>query len=146
MQIAGKLMDKGIDFTSIIDDTFFRKSYKQNLLLGKELLDSERLLDGRLIYSYVSADTVKEYDVIGRDTGGIIDELRFTEGVEVAVFMYELPDGKIKTSLRSVHDVDVNSIAGEFGGGGHIRAAGFTTTLDKNAIITKLEELVRAGL
>ena len=42
--------------------------------------------------------------------------------------------------------VDVNSIAGEFGGGGHIRAAGFTTTLDKNAIITKLEELVRAGL
>lgn len=146
MQIAGKLMDKGIDFTSIIDDTFFRKSYKQNLLLGRALLDSERLLDGRLIYSYVSADTLKEYDVIGRDTGGIIDELRFTEGVEVAVFMYELPDGKIKTSLRSVHDVDVNSIAGEFGGGGHIRAAGFTTILDKNAIITKLEELVRAGL
>lgn len=146
MEIAGFLMNKGIDFTSIIDDTFFRKTYQQNLLLGKALLDSHRLLDGKLIYSFLTADTLKEYGVIGRDTGGIIDQLRFTEGAEVAVFMYELPDGKIKTSLRSVHNIDVNSIAGQFGGGGHLRASGFTTGLKAGEIVEKLEELVKQQL
>lgn len=146
MEIAGFLMGKGIDFTSIIDDTFFRKTYTQNLLLGRALLDSHRLLDGKIIYSFMTADTLKEYGVAGRDTGGIIDQLRFTEGVEVAVFMYELPDKKIKTSLRSVHNIDVNHIANEFGGGGHIRAAGFTTGLKSEEIIEKLEELVKQQL
>lgn len=138
MEIAGKLMNKGIDFTSIIDDTFFRKSYSQNLLLGRALLESKRLLEGRLIYSYVTLKIMGEFGVTGRDTSGIIDQLRFTEGVEVAVLMYDLPDGSIKTSLRSVKNVDVNEVAGNFGGGGHMRAAGFISGMGSDEIIEKV--------
>lgn len=146
MEIAGKFMDMGIDFTHIIDDTFFRKSYEQNVVMGIALINSKRLLGGKLIYSYMSQETLKEHGLIGRDTGGIIDQLRFTQGVEVAVFMYELPDGRIKTSLRSVWNVDVNTIANSFGGGGHLRASGFTTELPLPEIINKLESLVEAAL
>ena len=146
MEIGGKLMSKGINFTKIIDDTFFRKSYAQNRLMGYALLESQTLNDGKLIYSYITAKTLSEFGVIGRDTGGIIDQLRFTEGVEVAMFMYDLPDGRIKASLRSVNDIDVNLIANQFGGGGHMRAAGFSTTLTADEIIKGVSELVAKQL
>lgn len=146
MEIAGKLMDKGIDFTSIIDDTFFRKSYVQNLLLGRALLESKRLLDGRLICSYLSSAAMKELGADGRDTSGIIDQLRFTEGVEVAMFLYDLPDGSVKTSLRSVKDVNVNDVAGRFGGGGHMRAAGFISRQNPDEIVSEVSAYVAEQL
>lgn len=146
MEIAGKLMDKGIDFTSIVDDTFFRKSYVQNVVTGVALINSKLLLDGKMIYSFLPKSTLDEYGLIGRDTGGIIDELRFTAGVEVAAFLYELPDNKIKGSLRSVKYVDVNKVANEMGGGGHVRAAGFISTDNLDAVVEKLTRLVSEQL
>lgn len=146
MEIAGSLMEKGIDFTSIIDDTFFRKSYVQNLAMGRALCDSTLLLDGKLIYSQMDAKTLREIGLLGRETAGIIDQLRFTSGVEVAMFMYELNDGKVKVSMRSVSYVDVNAVANEFGGGGHRRAAGFTTDMKFDEIVTKVAEKVSEQL
>ncbi len=142
MYIAGELMDKGIDFTSIVDDTFFKKTYVQNKLLGKILMDSRLILQGKAIYSYVDHKTLAEYNLTGKDLGGVIDQLRFTEGIEVAIFMYELSDGLIKGSLRSVKSIDVNIIANEFGGGGHIRAAGFSSTMKMEELISKIQTLI----
>ena len=142
MEIAGTLMEKGIDFTKIIDDTFFRKSYIQNKLLGQALLDSELLLNGNLIFAHMPLKTLNKYGVPGRDLSGVIDQLRFTEGVQVAMFIYDLPDGSAKVSLRSVDYVDVNKVANEFGGGGHIRAAGFTIKMPISEIVEKVSVLV----
>jgi len=59
------------------------------------------------------------------DIDGLIDSVRSVEPVLVALFFEELPEGKIRLSMRSKSDrVDVNKICGEFGGGGHPRAAG----------------------
>lgn len=143
MEIAGRLMETGIDFTAIIDDTFFRKSYAQNLLMGKALLSSRLYLDGKIIYAHMPRSVRKEYGVTTAEMGGIIDQLRFTRGVEVAVFSYELDDGGIKVSLRSVDRVDVNEIAVSFGGGGHIRAAGCTVRTEPETLIEKIVELVK---
>lgn len=146
MEIAGILMEKGIDFTSIIDDTFYRKSYVQNKMMGIALCDSKLLLDGKLIYSYLPLETLKENNIPGRDLNGVIDQLRFTEGVEVAMFIYDLQDGSKKVSLRSVDKVDVNAIANEFMGGGHIRAAGFTVKMTCDEIIEKVSLLVNCQI
>lgn len=143
MEVAGILMEKGIDFTAIIDDTFFRKSYVQNKVMGIALCNSELLLEGKLIYSYISLKTLNEYGIPGRDLNGVIDQLRFTQGVEVAMFIYDLPDGSLKVSLRSVDKIDVNCIANEFGGGGHIRAAGFTVKMSCEDVVNKVSELMR---
>lgn len=138
MEIAGMLIDKGIDFTSIIDDTFFRKTYMQNYLLGMALMNSRLHLDGRMISSYMPYEILEKFGVPGRELGGIIDQLRFTEGVEVALFLYGLPDKSIKGSLRSVNYIDVNAVAEVYGGGGHVRAAGFTASDSEEEIIAKI--------
>lgn len=143
MEIAGALIDTGIDFTSIIDDTFFRKTYIQNYLLGKALINSKLHMDGKVISSYMPLEILEEYNVPGRDLGGVIDQLRFTEGVEVAIFLYELSDHSIKASLRSVNYIDVNAVANEFGGGGHIRAAGFTVKGEAEDILNRIVEEIK---
>lgn len=126
MYIAGDLIEKGLNTSHIIDDTFYRKSYAQNQILGRALMESIQLLDGKILFSIISKQMLKFYGVSGADLDGIIDQLRMTEGVECAILIYEIGLHKYKVSLRSNDYVDVNKVASSFGGGGHIRAAGCT--------------------
>ena len=126
MEIAGKLMATGIDFGSIIDNSFYKKTYVQNQILGRALLESITFLDGKCIFSALRQSEMEFYGVNGKDMDGIIDQLRLTEGVEVAIFMYQTGPQEFKVSLRSQNAVDVSRIASYFGGGGHVRAAGCT--------------------
>ena len=126
MEIAGKLMAKGIDFGTIIDDSFYKKTYVQNQILGRALLESVTFFDGKCIFSALRQSEMEFYGVDGKDMDGIIDQLRLTEGVEVAIFMYQTGPQQFKVSLRSHSQVDVSRIAAYFGGGGHVRAAGCT--------------------
>lgn len=126
MEIAGKLMAKGIDFGSIIDNSFYKKTYVQNQILGRALLESITFLDGKCIFSALRQSEMEFYGVNGKDMDGIIDQLRLTEGVEVAIFMYQTGPQEFKVSLRSQNAVDVSRIASYFGGGGHVRASGCT--------------------
>ena len=81
--------------------------------------------DGKVISTVVTEEMFKQFDACKTDTDGIVDKIRVTEGVEVAIFVYQLNADTFKYSLRSVSYVDVSRIAVAFGGGGHIRAAGF---------------------
>ena len=138
MEIAGFLMEKGIDFPKIIDDSFYRKTYAQNQILGKALLGSTRILDGRCIFSVVSQKEMEFYGVDTNDLDGIIDQLRITEGVECAIFIYEKAFNEYKVSLRSNDYVDVSKVAAYFGGGGHIHAAGCTMQGHPRDVINNL--------
>lgn len=127
MEIAGRLMEKGIDFPKIIDDSFFLKTYGQSRLHGRALLDSRRILDNRCIYSVVTTDQLKEYGCTVKATDGIIDQLRVVEGVECAILLYENGNpSEFKVSLRTNTALDVSRVAMAFGGGGHVKAAGCT--------------------
>lgn len=138
MAIAGKLMDKGIDFCGIIDGTFYKKTYIQNQILGRALMESIRFLDGKCIFSVVRAKDMAFYGVTGQDFDGIVDQLRVTEGVECAIFMYETGIHEFKISMRSNHCLDVSKIAQYFGGGGHVRAAGCTMSGNLYDVINNL--------
>ena len=127
MEIAGELMAKGIDFGHIIDHNFYSRTYKQNQVLGRCLMESLLLWDGVGIVSYVTQKELDFYMVSNSDLGGIIDQLRLTEGVKVAVFIHEKEPHTYKVSMRStVPDIDVSKVAAFFGGGGHKMAAGCT--------------------
>lgn len=126
MEIAGILMEKGIDFSAIVSKTYYEKSYNRNQILGRALLESIRLIDGRCIFSVISAANMEFYRVEPKDLDGIVENLRNTEGVEVAIFLYETNAQEYKVSLRSKDVVDVSKIAAYYGGGGHIKAAGCT--------------------
>lgn len=127
MEIAGELMEKGIDFPNLIDVSFYQRTSKQNQVLGRCLMESLLLWGGVGIVSYLTKKEMDFYMVDNNDLGGIIDQLRLTEGVKVALFIYENEPHTYKVSMRStVEDIDVSKVAAFFGGGGHKMAAGCT--------------------
>ena len=126
MRVAAMLMEKGIPYTKILEETFYKKTYRQNQILGKALLESMRILDGRGIVSAVRRREFAFFGVEPADLEGIVSQLKMTEGVEVAIFLYETDNLEYKVSLRSREIVDVSEVASYFGGGGHVRAAGVT--------------------
>lgn len=128
MEAAGKLMEMGIDFSKIVDETFYTKTFEQNQILGKALLSSRLYADGKVIVSIVTRADMEEFCVLPKHLDGIVNQLRVTKGVEAAVFMYENEDGSYKVSTRSNGLVNVAKLAMTFGGGGHDRAAGFSMT------------------
>ena len=138
MRAAAELMEKGIDFTRIITETFDEKTYAQNQVLGRALLESFLFLDGHCIVSSIRKKEMDFYQVQPKHLDGIVSQLKLTKGVDVAVFMYELEYGTYKVSLRSTEAVDVSVVAQYFGGGGHARAAGFTMTGSAYDVINNL--------
>lgn len=150
MHIAGDLIAKGLNTSHIIDDTFYKKTYAQNLILGQALLESSLLYNGTVIYSIITKEMLKLYGLTGADLDGIIDQLRMTEGVECAVLIYQIGLDKYKISLRSNDYVDVCKVASAFGGGGHIKASGCTLCGSAEKILDQLlapikEQLLLAG-
>ena len=146
MRAAAKLMEKGVPFSEIIERTFFEKTYVQNQLLGRALMESILLFNGKLIISYMRQRDMHFYGVTSADMDGIVSQLRNTAGVEVAVFMYETDTEVYKVSLRSRETVDVSWIAQQFGGGGHIRAAGATMQGTPHDVINNLTYFIEKAL
>ncbi|MCQ2495359.1 MAG: bifunctional oligoribonuclease/PAP phosphatase NrnA [Lachnospiraceae bacterium] len=126
MELAGMLLEKGVNAGNIIDKTFYEKTYVQNQILGRTLMESILLMDGKIIASYVSLDVQKLYGISNSDMEGIVDQLRVTKGIEVAILLKEVNKREWKVSLRSNNIVDVSLVAVKFAGGGHVRAAGCT--------------------
>ena len=142
MEIAGEMMEKGIDYSDIIDNTFYKKTYVQNQILGRALLESVLFYDGKCIFTTVTIDEMEFYGVTGRELGGIVEQLRLTDGVEVAIFLYQTGEEEYKVSLRSKKKIDAAAIATQFGGGGHVRAAGYTAKGSVYQIINSIGELI----
>lgn len=142
MEAAAELMRKNIRSSEIIDKTFYEKTYAQNQVLGRALLDSVLIMEGKCIVSYVTKETMAEYHVKPKDLEGIVSQLRITQGVEVAVFLYEQAPQEYKVSLRASGDVDVSKVAQHFGGGGHVKAAGATMKGIPEDIIERLTKQI----
>ena len=90
------------------------------------MLGSSLHHDGRIAVSIVTKELLERYHATSMDLEGVVNQLRLTKGVDVAIFLYELEPGVYKASLRSTEAVDVAKVVVEFGGGGHVRAAGCT--------------------
>jgi bifunctional oligoribonuclease and PAP phosphatase NrnA len=149
-RIAAELVDAGVD----IDDTY-RRLYEhvpiEKLRLVARALDGiQRHCGNRLVLTYI---TSADYEATGAGeemTEGVIDHLRSIDGVKVAAVVRDLGNrGRAarKVSLRSSEgDVDVSAIARANGGGGHKRAAGFSTDLELDELVEFLCGEVSAQL
>lgn len=142
LRIAADLISYGFDFPALIDQTFYEKTYVQNQILGRALLESILFMDGKCVVSYIDQKTMKFYDVTSKDLEGIVSQLRIIKGVECAIFMYETSTLQYKVSLRSCSYVDVSKVAEYFGGGGHKRAAGCTINGTFYDVVNNLSEQI----
>ncbi len=146
LKVAGCLISKGIPFSKLIDETFYARTFMQTQLLGRCLMESKLILDGRVIVSSIEHKLLELYAASHSDLDGVIDQLRVTKGTEAAIFLYEVKPGEYKVSLRSNGDVNVSKIAVHFGGGGHIKAAGCSMYGDVSEIIADLAEELETQL
>ena len=142
MVTAANLMKKGIDFNGIINNSFNTRTFKENQILGRTLLESVLMLEDKVIVGTVTLRDMKFYDVTKQDLDGIVSQMRLTKGVEVAVFIYEVEPEIFKVSLRSNNYVDVAEIAAHFDGGGHVRAAGCTMNGTEHDVINNLMGII----
>ena len=146
MKTAAELISYGFDFGSLIDHVFYEKTYIQNQILGRALLESIMLMDGRCIVSVVSKQTMEFYGVSSNDLDGIVNQLLLTIGVDCAIFMYELAPLEYKVSLRSNGAVNVAEVAEMFSGGGHVRAAGCTVSGTSHDVINNITKYIHKQL
>lgn len=124
--MAAFLLDKKIEFTDIISEAYYEKSFKANKFAAQAVTKAKSIFDGKLVYTIVTKKMMKEADIDNTELEGIVEQLRNTRGCEIALFAYELDTKAYKLSMRSKHYIDVAQICKNFGGGGHIRAAGCT--------------------
>lgn len=142
MEIASALLAKGAQLSLIVNETYFQKTFAQVKITGVALNKAYRALDDRVMCCVL---TQEEMAAVGADTSdldGIVDSLRGTDGIECAVFLYQTGTGQYKASLRSNKTVNVCELAAVYGGGGHVRAAGFS----KDGTAEEILEEVLAAL
>jgi bifunctional oligoribonuclease and PAP phosphatase NrnA len=149
-RIAAELIEAGVE----VDETY-RRLYEhvpvEKLRLLSRALDGiQRHCGGALALAYI---TTADYEASGAGeemTEGIIDHLRSVEGTRVAALIRDLGDrgsAARKVSLRSSGgEIDVSAIAREHGGGGHKRAAGFSTDLELDELVSLICGAVSAQL
>lgn len=140
MEIAGSLMEKGIPFWKYIDQCFYERSYTQTQLLGRTLLASMRVMDGKCIVAVITRRMMEFYGAKTEDVEGIVEQLRITRGVEVAILLQETGEQQYKVSMRSNDYVDVSKVAVFFNGGGHVKAAGCSMHGSMYDVINNLTE------
>jgi phosphoesterase RecJ-like protein len=128
MEKAAKLMRFGFDFSKVIEESFYQKTYRQSLILGRTLMESVRFMNGRCIVGWVDQKVKNFYGVGSKEMDGIVNQLRNIKGIDCAIFMHQTGNQEYKVSLRSNEKLDVSKVALYFGGGGHVRAAGCSMT------------------
>ncbi|MCQ2610040.1 MAG: DHH family phosphoesterase, partial [Lachnospiraceae bacterium] len=81
MEIAGALMEKGIDFTTLLDETIFMKSYNTRLITAKIIERAEFYHGNEVIFAYTDDKELKEYGLSKKDIDAVVVDLRETDGV-----------------------------------------------------------------
>lgn len=139
--MAANLLELGVNNEKIIREFYSKKTMARLKLTGYALENFEFNEEKKLSYVYISRDIIEKYKGKKEDTEGIVEALRSYVDSEIALLLREEKCGKIKGSLRS-NGYNVNSIATYFGGGGHMKAAGFDSNLSVEEIINKVKSII----
>jgi bifunctional oligoribonuclease and PAP phosphatase NrnA len=150
-EMAAELIEAGVDVQGVYRRLYEETPLAKLTLLALALEKLRRFDSGELTLAALSAGDFERADAEESYSEGIIDHLRAVQGTKVAVLIRELSGGprkgQHKVSLRATDDdVDVSVIARAQGGGGHRRAAGFSTTLELDELTEFLRRAIAAQL
>jgi bifunctional oligoribonuclease and PAP phosphatase NrnA len=123
-ELARNLVLRGADPVRIAQRVYFSNPAAKMLLLGAALANLRH--EQSIAWLWVTQNDMDRTKAVDEDCEGIVNYAISIAGVEVAVFLRELRDQKIRLSLRSKGRLNVASIAERFGGGGHENASGCT--------------------
>jgi bifunctional oligoribonuclease and PAP phosphatase NrnA len=149
--MAAELLRSGVDVAAVNRRLYEDMPSAKLALLGIALGRLQRFDSGEVTLVALGVEDFERAEAEDSHSEGIIDQLRALQGTKVAVLVRELSSGERKgqhkVSLRATDDdVDVSVIARAQGGGGHRRAAGFSTTLSEGELVEFLRAAIAAQL
>jgi len=141
--MASSLLQLGADLT-LITESIYGSVSNEALQLQAEVIQRLNIFsEVGLSYSYVLQKDYSKYNTIPEETDFLIDVIRLPKETNVAMLLKEQEDGTHKGSLRSRGNINVQTIASLFDGGGHKAAAGFSSNLTPNEILNKVSNAIR---
>lgn len=137
-EIVSELLKLGIDKSNININLYQNRSIERTMLFIKALETLNLYFDNKVAVVKVTNKILEDSGSKMEDTEGIVSFIREIRDVEIAILLKEFNENEIKVSMRSKKNVDVAAICHNFGGGGHVKAAGCTI----NSSIDTSEELI----
>ena len=139
MEIAGKLIEAGANPRDICDKVFYDLQPATIKLIGNVLSNAEFIDNGKTCLLSLTNEILESEEYSEAETEGIAEYSLYGKGVKLGVTFKERSGGITRISLRSRGNPNVAKLAAEFGGGGHICAAG--CSIDKPMSEAKKEFL-----
>ena len=140
LRIAAELLELGADPTRCYREVYERNSPQYTRLLGRALAGLSLSPEGGVASVSITLAMIAACGADGVDTSEITTPVLAVEGVRLAILFRELPEGKVKVSLRSKGAIDVQQLASAFGGGGHRNASGIVLPGRFDEVVTTLTE------
>lgn len=146
LETAGFLLKSGADLAVINTAVYETYSLEYMRFLGFALGQLELSEDGKIAWIEIKQEMLDKFNTKKDESEGLVNYAKSIDGVEVAFVINQLPDNSYKVSFRSKGNVDVNKIAGNFGGGGHQKAAGCivghypTSKILREHIVTEIKK------
>ncbi|MBI3365230.1 MAG: bifunctional oligoribonuclease/PAP phosphatase NrnA [Ignavibacteriae bacterium] len=145
-RIAAHLLECGADPTQIYVNIYEQWTPGRMHLLGEVLDSMKTTYDGKLAYVVCTQKMFQETGTTEVETDNFTTYPMSIHGVSVGILFNELQNG-VKISFRSKGNIPINRLASEFGGGGHLNAAGarlFDSSLNEivETVVQKAEKYV----
>ena len=137
-RIAAQLIDNGCDFATVNRINFETKT-RAKLKMERMVLDTmEFYCGGKCAIIYTTLAMQKALSAGDDEMEGLASIPRQIEGVKMGITMREKEDGCFKISVRTNEDVNASDFCAQFGGGGHLAAAGCTIEGDLKSVMDKI--------
>jgi bifunctional oligoribonuclease and PAP phosphatase NrnA len=146
LRIAAELMEHKIRTQWIHENIYENKPVESVRLWARSFSAMRLQAGGRIGIISISQEDFKACGADSEHAEGLAEALRALEGVEVAMVLREEAPEKIRASLRSKGRIDVNELAGFFGGGGHVRAAGAVLEVPLETAVEQMLEKAESML
>ena len=146
LETAGALMDLGGNISQVCYNLFDRKSKPKFCLSAKARSEVRFFCDDKFALTVVPYSQFVECGAGPDGVDDVVSAMRDIDGVELAIVLRELENGEIRGNVRSQEYFDCSTFAAGFGGGGHVRAAGFNASGDINELAEEVIKRVQATL
>ncbi len=149
LRLAARLLERGARASRVADALYATKSAPTLRILGLALSSLETRCGGAIAALTISRDMFEKAGATPEDADGIVQYAKSLAGARVGMLIQEVGPRDIRVSLRSDGSVDVNELAGRFGGGGHKVAAGLRVRGDlekvRKELFAALDQAMNGG-
>lgn len=126
LSAAAELTTYSIPANKIYTTFFDNRTFSELKLLGRAFEKAEKYFNGNVIYTFLTQQDIQQCQGTSKEVDSVVNFIKGVEDIKIACFIYQKGEKEVKASFRCEDGYDVCKLAQNFGGGGHVKAAGCT--------------------